>query len=106
MKKPDRLVKRNAQQVCTTLTGDAELFFLGLQTLAELLVVVVLLVAAVLSVVAVLLVEVVVELSAEAVVEFEQGPLKGSVFGCVPFMTVLSRAGSKNAVLLFAGSWA
>jgi hypothetical protein len=51
MKKPDRLVKRNAQQVRMTLTGDPELFFLGLQTLAVLLV-------PVLSAIAVLLVPV------------------------------------------------
>jgi hypothetical protein len=104
-----------------TLTGDPELAFLGVQTLAELLVVAVLLVA-VLSVMAVLLVavwsvlmavllvaavvSVVAELLVEVVAEFGQGPLKGSVFGCVPFMTVFPRAGSKNAVLLFAGSWA
>jgi hypothetical protein len=134
MKKSDRLIKRNPQQVCMTLTGDPELFFLGLQTLAELLevavllvevvssvaavllvapvssVVAVLLVAPVSSVVAVLLVapvsSVVAEPSVEVFAEFEQGPLKGSVFACVPFMTVFPRAGSKNAVLLFAGSWA
>ena len=122
MKKSDRLIKRNPQQVCMTLTGDPELFFLGLQTLAELLEVAVLLVEVVSSVAAVLLVapvssvvavllvapvsSVVAEPSVEVFAEFEQGPLKGSVFACVPFMTVFPRAGSKNAVLLFAGSWA
>jgi hypothetical protein len=92
MMKSDRLVKRNAQQVCMTLTG---LFLLGLQTPVVLLVV-----ASLLSVVVVVLV--VGELSVEDV----QDPLKGSVFGCDPNMTVFLRAGSKNAVLLLAGSWA
>ena len=41
-----------------------------------------------------------------SVADFGQAPLKGSVFGCVPNKTVFPRAGSKNAVLLFAGSWA
>jgi len=86
MKKSDRLVKRNVQQVCMTLTW---LFLLGLQTSVVLLGV-----ASLLSVIVFLL-----------LVE-EQGPLKGSVFGCDPFMTVFLRAGSKNAVLLLAGSWA
>jgi len=92
-----------------TLTGDPEPFFLGLQTLAELLVVAILF-KTVLSVEAVLLVAPVSLVAAEMVVEVfadvGQGPLKGSVFGCVPFMTVFPRAGSKNADLLFAGSWA
>lgn len=131
MKNSGRLVERNAQQVCMTLTDDPEPFFLGLQTMAELSVVAVLFVLAELSEVAVLLVsaelsEVAVLLVAAepSVVTFllvaaeptavaelflevvEQGPLKGSVFACVPLMTVFPRAGSKNAVLLFAGSWA
>ena len=122
MKKSGRLVKRNVEQVCMSLTGDPELFFLGLQTLAELSVVAFLLAAPVLSVVAVLLVapvslvvavllvapvlSAVAELSVEVYADYGQGPLKGSVFACVPFMTVFPRAGSKNAVLLFAGSWA
>jgi len=74
------------------LTGDPVLLFLGLQTLEELSLVAFLLVTTLLLV--------------EVVLEFGQGPLKGSVFDCVPFMTVFPRAGSKNAVLLFAGSWA
>jgi hypothetical protein len=57
-------------------------------------------------VVAELLVEVVVELLAAEVEEFEQDPLKGSVSGRVPFMIVFPVSGSANAVLLFAGSWA
>ena len=143
MKNSGRLVERNAQQVCMTLTDDPEPFFLGLQTMAELSVVAVLFVLAELSEVAVLLVSAewsvvavlltaaepsvvaVLLVAAEpSVVTFllvaaeptavaelflevvEQGPLKGSVFACVPLMTVFPRAGSKNAVLLFAGSWA
>jgi hypothetical protein len=86
-----------------------ELLLLGLQTLAFFLVaaplsvVAVLLVAAVVLVTAVVLAAAVVLVVAELLV---QGPLKGSVFACVPRMTVFPTAGSKNAVLLFAGSWA
>jgi len=85
MKKPDRLPKRNAQQVCMTLTGDPDPFILGLQTLTELLVVAVLFLPAVSSVVAVLFLPAVssalVEMLAGVVADFGQDPVKGWVFG-------------------------
>jgi hypothetical protein len=68
-----------------TLTGVPELFVLGLQTLAEPLEVAVLLVAAVLLIVTEVLVAPVVLVATELLV---QGPLNGSVFACVPRMTV------------------
>ncbi len=75
------------------LTGEAELFFLAAgvgQFLVVALSLAIFMAAADVLVVAV----------------FVQGPLKGSVFACVPLMTVFLVAGSKNAVALFAGSWA
>ncbi len=106
-----------------TLTGDPELFFFEVeteQTLEELLVMAELLVVVEFLLVVEFLVEfllaveflVVAELllarELPVVVELPvQGPLKGSVFACVPLMTVFcGSAGSKNAVALFAGSWA
>jgi hypothetical protein len=80
-----------------TLTGVPELFVLGLQTLAEPLEVAVLLVAAFLSTVVVLLVAAVLLIVTEVLVApvvlvatelLVQGPLNGSVFACVPRMTV------------------
>lgn len=100
-----------------TLTGDPELFLIGVQTLLVLsvllvaasLLVSVLLVTALLSV-AVLLVAavllVVAELLVEVVPDFGQGPLKGSVSGCVPNRTFFPVNGSAYTSGSFARSWA
>jgi hypothetical protein len=76
MKKSGRLVRKDGRQVCMTLTGDAEVFIPDIQALGALLLVTESLV-------------VLVFLGAARLLEVPgQGPLKGSVFACVPFMTV------------------
>lgn len=94
-----------------TLTDGPEVFVLDLQTLARPLALSVLLVAASL-VLLVLLVAgfffvAALLITAELLVEVVgQGPLKGSVSGCVPFMTSFPVIGSAKMFGLFAGSCA
>ena len=90
MKKPDRLVKRNAQEVRLALTDDPEPFLLAVQTLVGLLSV--FLVAASLLVVPV-----------DVDVEVQLG---GLVSACVPSNILFPVIGSAKTDLLFAGSWA